>query len=94
MKLSIVNLSIDRETTYKLFNDDLLDPIGFHVSRPKSETEMSSTAFGLHVSNTSMCLVVSKEGKTDVVASPTGDRTTPAMVAFQVSFKGKSRHAE
>ena len=25
---------------------------------------------------------MSKDGKTDVVASPTGDRTTPAIVAF------------
>ena len=49
---------------------------------------MSCTAFGLHVGNTSLCLAVSKEGKTDVVASPTGDRTTPAMVAFQVGIIG------
>ena len=40
------------------------------------------TSFGIHMGNTSVCLAVSKEGKTDVVASPTGDRTTPAVVAF------------
>ena len=40
------------------------------------------TSFGIHVGNTTACLAVSKEGKTDVVASPTGDRTTPAVVAF------------
>jgi len=42
-----------------------------------------STSFGIHVGNTSACLAVSKDGKTDVVASPTGDRTTPAVVAYQ-----------
>jgi len=42
-----------------------------------------STSFGIHVGNTSACLAVSKDGKTDVVANPTGDRTTPAIVAFQ-----------
>jgi len=42
-----------------------------------------STSFGIHVGNTSACLAVSKDGKTDVVANPTGDRTTPAVVAFQ-----------
>jgi len=42
-----------------------------------------STSFGIHVGNTSACLAVSKEGKTDVVANPTGDRTTPACVAYQ-----------
>jgi len=41
------------------------------------------TSFGIHVGNTSCCLAVAKDGKTDVVASPTGDRTTPAVVAFQ-----------
>ena len=40
------------------------------------------TSFGIHIGNTSACLAVSKDGKTDVVASPTGDRTTPAIVAF------------
>ena len=40
------------------------------------------TSFGIHMGNTSVCLAVSKEGKTDVVASPTGDRVTPAVVAF------------
>jgi len=42
-----------------------------------------STSFGIHVGNTSACLAVSKDGKTDVVANPTGDRTTPAVVAYQ-----------
>ena len=41
------------------------------------------TSFGIHIGNTSCCLAVAKDGKTDVVASPTGDRTTPAVVAFQ-----------
>ena len=40
------------------------------------------TSFGIHMGNTSACLAVSREGKTDVVASPTGDRVTPAVVAF------------
>ena len=40
------------------------------------------TSFGIHVGNTSACLAVSKDGKTDEVANPTGDRTTPAIVAF------------
>jgi len=40
------------------------------------------TSFGIHVGNTSACLAVSKDGKTDVVANPTGDRTTPAVVGF------------
>lgn len=42
-----------------------------------------STSFGIHVGNSCACLAVSKDGKTDVVANPTGDRVTPAMVAFQ-----------
>jgi len=41
-----------------------------------------ATSFGIHVGNTSACLAVSKDGKTDVVASPTGDRVTPAVVSF------------
>jgi len=40
------------------------------------------TSFGIHIGNTSACLAVSKDGKTDVVANPTGDRTAPAVVAF------------
>jgi len=44
---------------------------------------MSLPCFGLHVGNTTACLAVSKEGKVEVVASPTGDRVTPATVAFQ-----------
>ena len=40
------------------------------------------TSFGIHIGNTSACLAVSKDGKTDVVANPTGDRVTPAVVAF------------
>jgi len=41
-----------------------------------------ATSFGIHVGNTSACLAVSKEGKTDVVAAPTGDRVTPAVVSY------------
>jgi len=41
-----------------------------------------STAFGVHIGNSSACIAVSKEGKTDVVANDAGDRVTPAMVAF------------
>jgi len=41
-----------------------------------------SASFGIHVGNTSACLAVSKDGKTDVVANAAGDRVTPAMVAF------------
>ena len=41
-----------------------------------------ATTFGIHVGNTSACLAVSKDGKTDVVAAPTGDRTTPSVVSF------------
>jgi molecular chaperone DnaK (HSP70) len=41
-----------------------------------------STSFGVHVGNTSACIAVSKEGKTDVVANDAGDRVTPAMVGF------------
>ena len=40
------------------------------------------TSFGIHIGNTSACLAVSKDGKTDVVANPTGDRVTPAVVGF------------
>ena len=35
-------------------------------------------SFGIHVGNTSACLAVSKDGKTDEVANP----TTLAIVAF------------
>jgi len=41
-----------------------------------------STAFGVHVGNSSACIAVSKEGKTDVVANDAGDRVTPAVVSF------------
>ena len=41
-----------------------------------------AASFGIHVGNTSVCLAVSRDGKTDVVAAPTGDRVTPAIVAF------------
>jgi len=41
-----------------------------------------STSFGIHVGNTSACLAVCKDGKTDVVANAAGDRVTPAMVGF------------
>jgi len=41
-----------------------------------------STAFGVHIGNSSACIAVSKEGKTDVVANDAGDRVTPAMVGF------------
>jgi len=44
-----------------------------------------STAFGVHIGNTSACIAVSKEGKTDVVANDAGDRVTPAMVGFSDS---------
>jgi len=33
-----------------------------------------STSFGVHIGNTSACIAVSKEGKTDVVANDAGDR--------------------
>ncbi|XP_060070473.1 heat shock 70 kDa protein 14-like [Ylistrum balloti] len=39
-------------------------------------------AFGVHFGNSSACLAVFKDGKTDVVANDLGDRTTPAMVAY------------
>jgi len=41
-----------------------------------------SASFGIHVGNTSACIAVSKDGKTDVVANAAGDRVTPAMVTF------------
>ena len=41
-----------------------------------------AASFGIHIGNTSVCLAVSRDGKTDVVAAPTGDRVTPAIVAF------------
>jgi len=41
-----------------------------------------STTFGVHIGNTSACIAVSKEGKTDVVANDAGDRVTPAMLGF------------
>jgi len=41
-----------------------------------------STSFGVHIGNTSACIAVSKDGKTDVVANDAGDRVTPAMVGF------------
>jgi hypothetical protein len=35
---------------------------------------MGSTAFGVHLGNSSACIAVSREGKTDVVANDAGDR--------------------
>merc|ERR1711971_1466625 len=43
---------------------------------------MGAASFGIHIGNTSVCLAVSRDGKTDVVAAPTGDRVAPAIVAF------------
>lgn len=41
-----------------------------------------STAFGVHIGNSSACIAVSKDGKTDVVANDAGDRVTPAVVGY------------
>lgn len=41
-----------------------------------------STAFGVHMGNSSACIAVSKDGKTDVVANDAGDRVTPAYVGY------------
>ena len=48
-----------------------------HASRYRLVGTMSSnnnTAFGVHVGNSSACIGVSREGKTDVVANDAGDR--------------------
>ena len=45
-------------------------------------SRIMAASFGIHIGNTSVCLAVSRDGKTDVVAAPTGDRVTPAIVAF------------
>jgi molecular chaperone DnaK (HSP70) len=34
----------------------------------------NNTAFGVHIGNSSACIAVSREGKTDVVANDAGDR--------------------
>ncbi|XP_003737282.1 heat shock 70 kDa protein 14 [Galendromus occidentalis] len=40
------------------------------------------TCFGISFGNTSLCIAVQKDGKTDVVANDSGERTTPAVVNF------------
>ncbi|PSN38263.1 Heat shock 70 kDa protein 14 [Blattella germanica] len=41
-----------------------------------------AASFGIHVGNTSICLALSKDGKSEVIANDSGDRVTPAVVAF------------
>ncbi|XP_069703029.1 heat shock 70 kDa protein 14-like [Periplaneta americana] len=41
-----------------------------------------AAAFGIHVGNTSACLALYKDGKIEVIANDSGNRVTPAVVAF------------
>ncbi|XP_064486919.1 heat shock 70 kDa protein 14-like [Ornithodoros turicata] len=41
-----------------------------------------AAAFGLYFGNTNLCLAIHKDDKTEVVANDSGDRVTPAVVAF------------
>ncbi|XP_022690101.1 heat shock 70 kDa protein 14-like [Varroa jacobsoni] len=42
----------------------------------------SKTCFGISFGNTNLCIAVHKDGKADVVANDSGERTTPAAVNF------------
>ncbi|KAJ9577007.1 hypothetical protein L9F63_006444 [Diploptera punctata] len=44
-----------------------------------------AASFGIHVGNTTACLALFKDGKIEVIANDSGDRVTPAMVAFNES---------
>ena len=44
-----------------------------------------STSFGVHIGNTSACIAVSKEGKTDVVANYAGDRYGKIVLWMEIS---------
>ena len=54
-----------------------------------------STAFGVHIGNSSACIAVSKEGKTDVVANDAGDRwvnideTNQATTYIEIKYRNK-----
>lgn len=41
-----------------------------------------SVVFGVHLGNTSTCLAIARDGKTEVIANDSGERITPAVVAF------------
>lgn len=41
-----------------------------------------SACFGIHLGNSSVCLVLNNDGKSDVVANDLGDRVTPAVLAL------------
>lgn len=45
-------------------------------------TVAPSVVYGIHLGNTSASLAISKDGRTSVVANDSGDRLTPAVVAF------------
>lgn len=44
-----------------------------------------ATCFGVHLGNTSICLALSRDGKTEVIANDSGDRVTPATATFNGS---------
>ncbi|XP_040079134.1 heat shock 70 kDa protein 14 [Ixodes scapularis] len=41
-----------------------------------------AASFGLYFGNTNLCLAIHKDGNTEAVANDSGDRVTPAVVAF------------
>ncbi|XP_069765984.1 heat shock 70 kDa protein 14 isoform X2 [Narcine bancroftii] len=44
-------------------------------------------AIGVHLGGTSSCVAVCKDGRADVVANDSGDRVTPAVVAYRENEK-------
>ncbi|XP_050032316.2 heat shock 70 kDa protein 14-like [Dermacentor andersoni] len=41
-----------------------------------------AASFGLYFGNTNLCLAIHKDGNTDAVTNDSGDRVTPAVIAF------------
>ncbi|XP_072922534.1 heat shock 70 kDa protein 14 [Hemitrygon akajei] len=48
---------------------------------------MKMAAIGVHLGGTSSCVAVYKDGRADVVANDSGDRVTPAIVAYRENEK-------
>ncbi|KAH7976786.1 hypothetical protein HPB52_019480 [Rhipicephalus sanguineus] len=41
-----------------------------------------AASFGLYFGNTNLCLAIHKDGNTEAVTNDSGDRVTPAVIAF------------
>ncbi|KAH7986050.1 hypothetical protein HPB49_026147 [Dermacentor silvarum] len=52
-----------------------------------------AASFGLYFGNTNLCLAIHKDGNTEAVTNDSGDRVTPAIIAFSNGEKLKGKAA-